>query len=81
MTKKYSYVHGGIVYHKGFSTYNEEELKYHYSFDWIVPVAQEIIHKHQQLSEYFDKDYKENPYDIKHIYAAVIGFLDMIGYK
>jgi hypothetical protein len=68
MTKKYSYLHGGVVYEKGFSTYNEDELRYDSSFDWIVPVAQEIIYKYQTVSELFDKAYKENPYDLKHIY-------------
>jgi hypothetical protein len=51
MTKKYSYLHGGVVY------------------------------KYQTVSELFDKAYKENPYDLKHIYKAVTDFLDMIGYK
>lgn len=81
MEKQFSYVHGCIVYTKGFSTYNEDELKYHNSFDWIIPVAQEIYYKYPQVSEHFDKCFKENPYDMKHIYAMVVEFLDMIGYK
>ena len=81
MNKRYSYLHGGVVYEKGFSTYNEDELHYNKSFDWIVPVAQEIIYKHPHLSDHFDAEYKQNPYDLKHIYAAATDFLDMIGYK
>lgn len=76
MERKYSYLNGGMVYVQGFSTYNEDELKYDSSFDWIVPVAQEIIYKYQHISQEFDAKYKVNPYDKKHIYACVIEFID-----
>lgn len=81
MKKEYSYIHGGIIYKlQDFSMYNEDELMYHKSFDWIIPVAQEIIYKYQDLSEDFDKEYKKNPYDKKHIYNCCVQFLDKIGF-
>ena len=78
MEKKYSYLHGNIVYVSGFSTYSEDELRYSSSFSWIVPVAQEIIYKYEGLSYEFDKRYKENPYDLKHIYNCCVEFVEDI---
>ena len=78
MTKKYSYLHGGVVYVSGFSTYNDDELNYHNSFDWIMPVAQEIVYKYPEISVDFDKEFKKNPYDKKHIYNCCCRFIDDI---
>ena len=75
MTKKYSYLHHKIVYEKGFSTYAEEELKYQSSFDWLIPVAQEIIYKYPPTNYDFDSEYKKNPYDKKHIYKCVLLYI------
>ena len=75
MTKKFSYIHGGIVYSSGFSTYSEDELHYNTNFDWIVPVAQEIVYKYPELSIEFDIEYKINPYDKKHIYNTCVRFV------
>ena len=81
LQKEYSYLHGGVVYKKAdFSIYNEDELRYHSSFDWIMPVAQEIIYKYPTLSMEFDIEFKKNPYDRKHIYETCVGFLDKIGF-
>ena len=76
MTKKYSYVRGEVVYESGFSLYSTDELRYQTSFDWIVPVAQEIIYKYPEISSDFDIKYKQNPYDRRHIYDCCIGFLE-----
>lgn len=78
MTKRFSYLHGGIVYERGFSTYNEDELLYNSSFDWILPVAQEIVYKYQDLSTGFDREIKKNPYDKRHIYNCCIEFIDSL---
>jgi hypothetical protein len=78
MVKKFSYLHGGIVYERGFSQYNEDELRYQTSFDWLVPVAQEIIYKYPPTSFDFDTEYKKNPYDKKHIYECIIEYIDSL---
>jgi len=75
MSREYSYIHSGVVYVQGFSTYNEDELKYNTCFDWIVPVAQEIMYKYLELSIEFDLEYKKNPYDKKHMYNTCIKFI------
>ena len=76
MTKKYSYLNGGVVYVRGFYTYNEDELNYQGSFDWIMPVAQEIVYKYSEVSVEFDRELKKNPYDKKHIYKCCVDFVD-----
>lgn len=78
MEKRYSYLHGGTVYVRQFSEYNEDELRYDSSFDWLMPVAQEIIYKYPELSNEFDANYKKSPYDKKHIYSCVMEFIDNI---
>jgi len=78
MVKKFSYLHGSIVYVQGFSTYNEDELKYQSSFDWLLGVAQEILYKYPPTSYDFDSEYKINPYDKKHIYACIVCYIDSL---
>lgn len=78
MVKKYSYLHGSVVYVQGFSTYAEDELRYQQSFDWLVPVAQEILYKYPPTSYDFDSMYKDNPYDKKHIYECIVDYIDSL---
>ena len=78
MVKRYSYIHHSVVYERGFSTYAEDELKYSTSFDWIVPVAQEILYKYPPTDYDFDTEYKLNPYDKRHIYRCVLLYIDSL---
>jgi len=78
MTKKYSYIHGGVVYQSGFSTYSEDELRYDSSYDWLIGVVKEITHKHTELSIEFQENIKQNPYDKKHLYLCCTRFVESL---
>lgn len=78
MKTKYSYIHRAVVYEDGHSTYNEDELLYDKSFDWIMAVVQKIIYQHQHISNEFDEKIKQNPYDKKNIYICVLEFINSL---